>query len=336
MRKRAQELSSLAGQRIVITGGAGFIGHHSVALALEVGAQVMVVDDLRHACQEPLDSEAELVVAELTTEEAINAIVRFKPHAVLHLAAQGGVVRSFRNPVEDVRANVVATVAVIDACRRADVARLVFSSSGGALYGHAKTIPTPEDATPQPLSPYGLAKLACEQYIHLFSQHGLRSALALRYGNVYGPNQDGTGEAGIVAISVRRILDGKAPIIFGDGLKTRDFIFVKDVARANMQALSSTVAGACNIATGRSTSIREIVDSLIAESGWEGGITHEDSRAGEVESSVLDVSRAKNELYWESKTPLNKGLSMTFDSFARSIKSSSNTGNTESFASLPG
>src|SRR5215472_5912079 len=225
--------------RFVVTGGAGFIGHHSVAALLGEGTQVVVIDDLRHACPLGAPAQSELVEAEIAAPEAADAIARFRPEAVLHLAAQAGVNRSRRDPAGDALANVVGTVALVKACLDAGVTRFVMASTGGAIYGHATQLPTPETAPAQPLSPYGAAKLACEGYLGMFERsHGLRP-LALRYGNVYGPLQDGTGEAGLVAITCTRLLNGLAPVVRGDGEQTRDFVFVEDIAAANVRALGS-------------------------------------------------------------------------------------------------
>ncbi|HEX6487704.1 MAG TPA: NAD-dependent epimerase/dehydratase family protein, partial [Candidatus Dormibacteraeota bacterium] len=207
--------------RVVVTGGAGFIGHHTVAALLAEGGQVLVIDDLRHPCPLGAPAAAELVVAEVGSARAAEAINGFAPDAVLHLAAQAGVSRSRRDPAGDALANVVGTVGLIKASLDAGVLRFVMASTGGAIYGAATRLPTPETAAARPLSPYGAAKLACEGYLGMFERsHGLRP-LALRYGNVYGPLQDGTGEAGVVAITCTRLLDGEAPVMRGDGGQTR-------------------------------------------------------------------------------------------------------------------
>src|SRR5436305_1444541 len=184
------------------------------------------------------------------------------PHVILHLAAQGGVSRSVRDPAGDAMVNVVATVGLLRASVDADCRRVIFASSGGAIYGHAPHLPTPERTTPAPLSPYGAAKLAAEGYLGMFSRSFGLSTLALRYSNVYGPYQDGTGEAGVVAITCVRLLSGRPPEIRGDGQQTRDFVFVGDVADANVNALKSRAIGAINIGTGVATSVRTIVVEL--------------------------------------------------------------------------
>ena len=258
------------GQRVVVTGGAGFIGVHSVEALLDAGADVLVIDDLRHASYRPLPSAARLEAADIAEDPARAAIRAWKPTAILHLAAQGGVNRSWREPAADAHINVFGTVSIIVAAIAAGCRRVVVASSGGALYGAARRLPTPEDEPTQPRSPYGTAKLCIEHYLGHFTRAGAIDALALRYGNVYGPGQDGTGEAGVVAISSLRLLGGKAPVLRGDGEQTRDFTYVADIVAANVLGLASAVTGALNVGTGRETSIGGLVRSLSELAGYEG------------------------------------------------------------------
>jgi len=276
---------------------------------------VLVVDDLRHACPAGAPGAAELVVADIASAEAAAAIARFKPGAVLHLAAQAGVNRSRRDPAGDALVNVVGTVGLIKAALDAGVRRFVMASTGGAIYGPAKRLPTPESSRAQPRSPYGAAKLACEGYLGMFGRsHGLRP-LALRYGNVYGPLQDGTGEAGVVAITCTRLLGGQPPVIRGDGAQTRDFVFVEDVAEANIRGLRSLRSGVANVGTGVGSSIATVIGELIRAAG--GGIDPESAPLpeGEVKDSALDVRRAERLLGWKPRTDLRSGLDRTYRSF---------------------
>jgi len=219
-----------------------------------------------------------------------------------------------RDPAGDALVNVLGTVALLKAGVDAECRRFVFASSGGAIYGRATHLPAPERTTSRPLSPYGAAKLAAEGYLGMFSRtFGLR-ALALRYSNVYGPFQDGTGEAGVVAITCERLLSGRPPEIRGDGHQTRDFVFVADVAEANLRALTSSVTGAINIGTGIATSVRTVVSEL-ATAAYSGPIDFVEGRPGEVRDTALDTRRAQRVLGWRAPTPLRDGLSQTFMSF---------------------
>ncbi len=303
-------------RRVVVTGGAGFIGTHSVEALVGEGFQVLVLDDLRHACGEPLPIGAELVEAELSSPEAAAALARFRPLLALHLAAQGGVSRSVRDPAGDAHVNVVGTVALLKACADAGCRRFVFASSGGAIYGRAAHLPAAERTTPRPLSPYGAAKLAGEGYLGLFSRTFHLPTLALRYSNVYGPFQDGTGEAGVVAITCERLLAGQAPLVRGDGEQTRDFVFVADVVDANLRALASHATGALNVGTGRATSVNAVVRQLSQIAGYSGGVEYVAARPGEVRHTYLDVRKAERVLGWSPHTALEDGLGQTYLSFA--------------------
>jgi UDP-glucose 4-epimerase len=302
-------------KRVLVSGGAGFIGVHTVARLVTEGFAVMVLDDLRHACGAPLPPGVALEAADLNSPAAAQTVARFRPDAILHLAAQGGVSRSVRDPAGDALVNVLGTVALLKASVDAGCHRFVFASSGGAIYGRAKRLPTVERTTPEPLSPYGAAKLAAEGYLGMFGRtFGLRT-LALRYSNVYGPWQDGTGEAGVVAITCERLLSGRPPEIRGDGRQTRDFVFVGDVADANLRALRSEAAGAINIGTGVGTSVRSVVEELVAVAGYGGLIDRVDAHPGEVRDTALDAGRAAKLLEWRAPTQLRDGLRQTFTSF---------------------
>ncbi len=300
---------------VLVTGGAGFIGTHTVRGLLQRGCRVMVIDDLRHPCGQPVPDQVELVVTELSSQEAGAAIARFRPHAAVHLAAQGGVSRSVRDPAADALVNVVGTVALLKFLADCDCRRLVFASSGGAIYGRSAQLPSSERAAPKPLSPYGAAKLAGEGYLGLFRRSFGLHSVALRYANVYGPFQDGTGEAGVVAITATRLLEGLAPLINGDGEQTRDFVFVEDIARANLMALESDWQGAANIGTGQETSVLEIVSLLSTMAGYNESFEHQPARPGEVRRTYLNVSTADRVLGWRPVEPLASGLAATFASF---------------------
>jgi len=306
--------------RVVVTGGAGFIGVHSVEALLGAGAEVLVIDDLRHASYRRLPGSARVEVADVAEERAREAIRTWKPTAILHLAAQGGVNRSWREPAEDAHINVLGTVSVLTAAMASGCRRVVVASSGGALYGAARRLPTPEDEPTQPRSPYGTAKLSIEHYLGHFTRAGSLDALALRYGNVYGPGQDGTGEAGVVAISSHRLLAGRAPVIRGDGSQTRDFTYVGDIVAANVLGLGSSVTGAINIGTGRETGIGDLVRRLCALAGYAGEPEREPLPHGEVARSALENSLAADRLGWRPGVTLDDGLARTLESFRDQVQ----------------
>lgn len=303
----------------VVTGGAGFIGSNLVDALIARGDRVIVIDDLstgkRANLERALDRGAELRVADVRDRRALQAIFdASRPEAVFHLAAQIDVRRSVEDPAGDAIANVVGTIAVLQAALGAGARRLVNSSTGGGLYGEADVLPTPEEHPVHPLAPYGQGKYAAEGYCELYSRlHGL-STLSLRYGNVYGPRQDIHGEAGVVAIFCGCLLGGRAPVVFGDGRQTRDWVNVGDVVRANLLAAGSDASGALNVAGATETSVLELIGALgeVGERMAGGERLLEPvfapERPGEVRRSCLAVSRARRELGWQAQVGLRDGL----------------------------
>ena len=299
----------------VVTGGAGFIGSNLVDALVARGDRVTVIDNLstgkRSNLEPALRAGAELHVADVTNAEAVSAIfAAAKPELAFHLAAQIDVRHSVADPADDARTNALGTIAVLEAARAAGARRLVNTSTGGALYGDADVIPTPEDHPIRPLAPYGQSKYAAEGYCELYTRlHGV-STISLRYGNVFGPRQDVHGEAGVVAIFCGCVVEGRRPTVYGDGRQTRDWVEVGDVARANLLAAESAVTGPVNIGWGRETSVLELVEALseVSDRGRLEEPNFEPERPGEVRRSCLDVSRARRELGWEAKIDLREGL----------------------------
>ena len=305
--------------RALVTGGAGFIGSNLVDHLLERGDEVTVVDDVstgkRANLEGALGAGAELIELDIRDAEALaRAVERASPEVVFHLAAQIDVRRSVTDPAFDARINVEGTVNLLRAAQVAGVRRVMNTSTGGAIYGEGQIIPAPEDHPVAPEAPYGLSKFCAENYCALFTRlHGL-STVSLRYGNVFGPRQDPLGEAGVVAIFCGKLLDGERATIFGDGLQTRDYVFVGDVVDANLRAANSEATGAFNVGRGVQTSVLDIVDALRphASNGFEP--EHAPERPGEVRHIALDTTRAREELGWEARVGLDEGLERTLAS----------------------
>jgi UDP-glucose 4-epimerase len=294
--------------RALVTGGAGFIGSHLVDALLASGDTVAVVDDLSTGRRERVPDGVPLHVVDIA---AIGeAMERERPDVVFHLAAQVDVRKSVADPAYDARANVAGTASVLEAARVAGARRVLFASTGGALYGESVPLPTPEDAPLAPFSPYGASKAAAETYLALYTRlHGL-STLALRFGNVYGPRQDPHGEAGVIAIFSGAKVEGRRATVYGDGSQTRDYVYVGDVVSGFLAAAESDATGAVNIGTGVETSVRELVEAIGVEADFA------PARTGEVARSCLDVSRASETLNWRAEVPLEDGLERTLAAVA--------------------
>jgi UDP-glucose 4-epimerase len=299
----------------LVTGGAGFIGSNLVDALVARGDRVTVLDDLssgkRANLEQAIVGGAILEVADVRDEDAVARVFdAARPQTVFHLAAQIDVRVSVDDPIADANRNVLGTIRVLEAARRVGTRRIVNTSTGGGLYGDADVLPTPEDVPIRPLAPYGQGKYAAEGYCDLYSRlHGL-SAISLRYGNVFGPRQDVHGEAGVVAIFCGHLVEGRTPVVFGDGRQTRDWVDVSDVVRANLIAAGSEVTGAVNIGHGRETSVLDLLAALrdVSDRGPLAEPEFAPERPGEVRRSCLDVANAKRDLGWEAEVDLREGL----------------------------
>ena len=305
--------------RVIVTSGAGFIGSNIVDALVARGDEVTVLDDLSTGRVINLDEAtrrgAELVVLDIRDAQRLDrAFAHARPEAVLHLAAQIDVRKSIASPSWDASINVEGTINVLEASRAHGVRRFVNTSTGGAIYGDADTIPTPETQTPLPEAAYGQSKLAAEGYVGLYERlYGL-DTVTLRYGNVFGPRQDPLGEAGVIAIFCGRLQGGARPTVFGDGTQTRDYVYVGDVVAANLAALAAPVRGPVNIGTGVQTSVLDLV-TILRELSDAGEFEPEfaPARLGELDRSCLDITRAREALGWSPTVAVREGLRATLD-----------------------
>ena len=304
----------------LVTGGAGFIGSHLVDRLLEEGHRVVVVDDLSTGKLKNLKSGATFHHANITQESLQDVFHREQPDLVYHLAAQMSVSESTKAPVRDGQINIIGTLQVLEAARRHGIEKIIYSSTGGALYGDPEITPCIEETQIVPLSPYGLSKYVAEKYVELYHRLYNINYTILRYGNVYGPRQDPHGEAGVIAIFTQLMLDGKQPHIFGEGDQQRDFVYVDDVVEANIKAIDLGDGQAFNIGTGKGTSVNRIFELLrgIIHFKWEA--EHRTSRPGEVQNISLECSKATKGLKWTPQVSLEEGLQRTVEFFHSSTR----------------
>jgi UDP-glucose 4-epimerase len=307
--------------RALVTGGAGFIGSNLVDALLDDGAEVDVVDTLVTGRRSNLEAGAlargaRLHEVDITDAPALRELVtRSAPDVIFHLAAQIDVRRSVEDPAFDAAVNVGGTINVLEAARLAGVRRVVNTSTGGAIYGDATRIPSPEDEAALPMAAYGQSKFCAERYLGWYQRLYGQSNVTVRLGNVYGPRQDPLGEAGVIAIFCGKLRDRERPTIYGDGTQTRDYVYVGDVVRAQLAAARSDATGEINVGTGLETTVLDIVAALReldpAAAGFEPIFA--EPRLGEVERSCLDVSLARTAIGFEAQTSLREGLRLTLD-----------------------
>jgi UDP-glucose 4-epimerase len=306
--------------RALVTGGAGFIGSNVVDALIERGDEVIVVDNLstgrRDNLEQALGRGARLVEADMRDGDAMRDLCGdVRPEAVFHLGAQIDVRRSVADPAFDAGVNVIGTINMLVAAHAAGARRFVNSSTGGAIYGEARVIPAPETHPQEPEAGYGQSKLSAEGYCELFRRlHGF-STVSLRYGNVYGPRQDPLGEAGVVAIFCGKLRDGGRPTVYGDGLQTRDYVYVGDVVSANLAAADSDKGGAFNVGLGVESTVLDIVE-ILGRLGGRSDFQAEQApeRQGEIRRIAIDATRAREELGWEPQVQLEEGLERTLRS----------------------
>ena len=298
--------------RILVTGGAGFIGSHVVDRFVALGHEVAVLDNLSTGRRDFVNPRAHFELADLTDAPAVERLVAaWKPEIVDHHAAQIDVRRSVADPLFDATTNVLGGIGLLEACRRHQVRKLIYASTGGALYGEGRELPATEDHPINPESPYGASKHALEHYLYLWKLlHGLDYTV-LRYGNVFGPRQNPHGEAGVNAIFIGLMLHGRRPRVFGDGEALRDYVYIDDVVEANVLALERGGGEMVNIGTGVGISVNHIVRELRSILGFAEEAIHEPPRPGEVQRIYLDAGRARRVLGWTPQTPFRAGLERT-------------------------
>lgn len=304
--------------RALVTGGAGFIGSHLSGRLIDEGWDVLVVDSLVTG---HLDNLAEarsrgrikFHQLDIRDEEFARAVEQFVPDVVFHLAAQVSVTQSVADPLFDASVNILGTINVLEAAKRAGVERVVFASSGGAIYGEHVKLPAKESYARHPGAPYGISKMVVEDYFHFYqANHGI-DVVALGLSNVYGPRQDPFGEAGVVAIFTRLMLDRKRPVIYGDGMQTRDYLYVDDAVDAFVRAAGTGGGRYFNVGTGRETTVIRIFRAIAEEVGFTELPVFSESRQGEIARSVLDPASAFKALGWQPWTSLEEGLAMTVE-----------------------
>jgi len=298
--------------KIVVTGGAGFIGTHVVDSYLAAGHDVIVVDNLSSGKRQNVPQAARFIEMDITDPELTTLFQDERPDVVNHHAANPSVALSVRRPLFDATQNILGTIAALEAARQAGVGKFIYISSGGAMYGNPESLPIDEGHRANPVSPYALSKHTGERYVCLYGlEHGLRWT-TLRYANVYGPRQDPFGEAGVVSIFCQNLLDGATPEIQWDGEQTRDFVYVGDCARANLLALSGGDGEAYNVGTGKGTSINALFAVLSGIAGQDLKARRTPRRPGDVRHSYLDCAKIERELGWHAEIGLEEGLEKTW------------------------
>lgn len=307
--------------KVLVTGGAGFIGSHIVDRLIDEGYEVVIVDNLSSGKENNINKKAKFYKADIQGSKLESIFQKEKPDYVNHHAAQIDVRRSVSAPLFDAKVNVLGTINLLQNCVKYKVKKVIYASSGGAVYGEQEVFPAPEAHPLRPLSPYGITKLAGEYYLYYYKTlYGL-DYTALRYANVYGPRQDPHGEAGVVAIFIQKMLNKEQPIINGDGEQTRDFVYVGDVVEANILAMGNNASdNIFNIGTGIETSVKLIFNLLREIINPAINAKYGPPKPGEQQRSIIENTKAKKTLHWEPKISLRSGLERTYKYFETYLK----------------
>lgn len=301
--------------KVLVTGGAGFIGSHLVDRLVQEGHEVIIVDNLVTGKRRNINRAARFYKLDIQSWRLERVFRNERPNVVMHLAAQMDVRKSVEDPMFDAQVNILGTLNVLQQAVKHGVRKVVFSSSGGAIYGEQEIYPAPESHVTRPLSPYGLSKLCGEQYLSYYQRSSGLQVVSLRYANVYGPRQDPEGEAGVVAIFIQKMLNNEQAVINGNGRQTRDFVFVEDVVEANLAVMGQETHGTYNVGTGVETSVNDLFRILIQHTGSTCKEVHGPAKKGEQARSVIDNTRMRHELSWEPKADLSEGLKKTVEYF---------------------
>jgi UDP-glucose 4-epimerase len=302
-------------KKVLITGGAGFIGSNIADRLIELGHEVVILDNLATGKKENINSSAKFYKFDIRDRALIDIFNSEKPDVVIHNAAQLSVRISVEDPMYDAEVNVLGGLNVFNCSMQSGVKKVIFASSGGTVYGEQQYFPADENHSTNPISPYGVAKLASENYLYYFHKEYGLDYIALRYANIYGPRQDPLGEAGVVAIFSNKIIKGNSPVINGDGGQTRDYVFVGDAVDANVRAIESSFTGAINIGTSQETNVNELFSMLREFSGKSIEEIHGPAKPGEQYRSVLEYKSANEILGWKPLVPVKDGLKITYDWF---------------------
>lgn len=298
-------------RRALVTGGAGFIGSHIVDALIRKRIKVYVVDDLSTGSTKNLNPNAHFTKLSINNPQFSKYLKRIKPDVIFHCAAQIDVRKAVEDPIKDAKINIMGTLQMAHTAAQIGVKKIIFSSTGGAMYSDSTRPPYSEKVAPDPISPYGIAKRASELYLNFaYLNHGM-GYVALRYANVYGPRQNPKAEAGVISIFGKHMLLNKPIQIFGDGKQTRDFVFVEDVVRANMLAMQRKYVGALNIGTGKQTSVNTLFRKIKKILRSDASERHAPAMPGEVMKSALNARKAKNVLGWTPRVSLDEGLRKT-------------------------
>lgn len=306
--------------KVLVTGGAGFIGSHIVDRLIQEGHDVVVVDNLSTGKKKNLNRAARFYKMDILSPKIEKIFKKEKPDLISHHAAQMDVRRSVADPIFDAQVNILGLLNVLENAVRCGAKKVIFASSGGAVYGEQQVFPAPETHPLHPVSPYGISKLSGEHYLYYYQRAAGLSYVALRYANVYGPRQDPFGEAGVVAIFSQKTLLNDQPIINGNGKQTRDYVFVEDVVEAHMAVLEAGVQGIFNVGTGKETSVNQLFRHLVEITGAKVKEVYGPEKRGEQIRSVLDHTKLKKSTDWEPKVQLQDGLKVTVDFFRSALQ----------------